>query len=99
MRRAEAIAAVIGLAARSDPAEITTGQIAAAMGASQGALFRHFPDKQSIWTAVLDWTCTELQLRFDAIVPLSPLARLEAILAAHIGFIMENTRRPAHPVG
>ena len=94
MRRAEAIAAVIGLAARCDPAEITTGQIAATMGVSQGALFRHFPDKQSIWTAVLDWTCTELQRRFEGIVPLQPLDRLEAMLAAHIGFIMENTGVP-----
>lgn len=94
MRRSEAIAAVIGLAARCDPAEITTGQIAATMGVSQGALFRHFPDKQSIWTAVLDWTCTELQRRFEGIVPLPPLDRLEAMLAAHIGFIMENTGVP-----
>ncbi|WP_176593302.1 hypothetical protein [Sphingobium sp. EM0848] len=32
IRRAETIATVIGLAARCDPAEITTGQIAVAMG-------------------------------------------------------------------
>lgn len=94
MRRAETIATVIGLAARSDPAEITTGQIAVAMGVSQGALFRHFPDKQSIWTAVLDWTCTELQRRFDGVRASQPLARLEAMLAAHIGFIMENPGVP-----
>lgn len=94
VRRAETIATVIGLAGRCDPAEITTGQIAVAMGVSQGALFRHFPDKQSIWTAVLDWTCTELQRRFDSVAASPPLVRLEAILAAHIGFIMENPGVP-----
>lgn len=94
IRRAETIATVIGLAARCDPAEITTGQIAVAMGVSQGALFRHFPDKQSIWTAALDWTCSELQRRFDDVLDSPPLARLEAMLAAHIGFIMENPGVP-----
>ncbi len=94
IRRAETIATVIGLAARCDPAEITTGQIAAAMGVSQGALFRHFPDKQSIWTAALDWTCSELQRRFDGVLASQPLARLETMLAAHIGFIMENPGVP-----
>ena len=94
IRRAETIATVIGLAARCDPAEITTGQIAAAMSVSQGALFRHFPDKQSIWTAALDWTCAELQRRFDGVAASQPLARLEAMLAAHIGFIMENPGVP-----
>lgn len=94
IRRAETISAVIGLAARCDPAEITTGQIAADMGVSQGALFRHFPDKQSIWTAALDWTCTELQRRFDGVSAAQPLDRLEAMLAAHIGFVMENPGVP-----
>jgi len=94
MRRAETIATVIDLAERCDPAEITTGQIAAAMGVSQGALFRHFSDKQSIWTAVLDWTCAELQRRFDGALASQPLARLRAILAAHIGFIMDNPGVP-----
>lgn len=60
LRRAEAVATVIELAATHDPAVMTTGQIASAMGVSQGALFRHFPDKMAIWTAVLEWTCGEL---------------------------------------
>ena len=44
MRRAETVAAVIELAASYDPATMTTGQIAATMSVSQGALFRHFSD-------------------------------------------------------
>lgn len=94
LRRAETVVTVIGLAASHDPAVMTTGQIAAAMGVSQGALFRHFPDKMAIWTAVLEWTCAELNHRFDTLSEGPPLARLEAMLAAHVDFVIE---RPGVP--
>lgn len=94
LRRAETVAAVIELAASNDPATLTTGQIASAMGVSQGALFRHFPDKMAIWTAVLEWTCAELNYRFDALVADRPLARLEAMLAAHVDFVIASPGVP-----
>ena len=53
-RRAATVETVIGLAAATNPADITTAQIAAQMGVTQGALFRHFADKQAIWAAVMD---------------------------------------------
>ena len=64
------------------------------MGVSQGALFRHFPDKMAIWTAVLEWTCAELNSRFDALVADHPLARLEAMLAAHVDFVIASPGVP-----
>ena len=94
LRRAETVATVIDLAASHDPAVMTTGQIAAAMDVSQGALFRHFPDKMAIWTAVLEWTCAELNHRFDTLPESPPLARLEAMLATHVDFVIE---RPGVP--
>lgn len=95
LRRAETVATVIELAATHDPAVMTTGQIASAMGVSQGALFRHFPDKLAIWTAVLEWTCAELNHRFDNLsADLSPLARLEAMLATHVDFVIEQPGVP-----
>ena len=94
LRRAGAVATVIELAASHDPAAMTTGQIAAAMGVSQGALFRHFPDKAAIWTAVLEWTAAELNLRFDALPEGMPLVRLEALMAAHMEFVVA---RPGVP--
>ena len=95
LRRAETVATVIELAATHDPAVMTTGQIASAMGVSQGALFRHFPDKLAIWTAVLEWTCAELNHRFDNLsADLSPLARLGAMLATHVDFVIEQPGVP-----
>ena len=81
------------MATVTDPAAITTGKIAVAMGVSQGTLFRHFPDKMAIWTAVLDWTAAELS-RFEALPDGLPLARLETMLAAHADFAIE---RPSVP--
>lgn len=94
MRRAATVATVVDLAASNDPGTLTTGQIASAMGVSQGALFRHFPDKTAIWIAVLQWTCAELNHLFDSLAADGPLARLGEMLAAHIDFVVA---RPGVP--
>jgi AcrR family transcriptional regulator len=54
-RRDEVIDATLRLASEIGPDRITTDAIAKAVGLSQAAVFRHFPRKEDIWTAVLDW--------------------------------------------
>ena len=54
-RQAEMVQAVLTLAAQQEPASITTTDIAKAVGLSQGAVFRHFPNKQAIWLNVAQW--------------------------------------------
>lgn len=94
MRRAVTVEAVIALAAKTNPADITTAQIAAHMGVSQGALFRHFTDKQAVWTAVMDWTADTLLARFDAVTGATPVDRLRAIFTTHIAFVVEHVGVP-----
>ena len=94
MRRAATVESVIVLAASTNPADITTAQIAAQMGVTQGALFRHFADKQAVWTAVMDWTADTLLARIDASAGPTPLDTLQAIFAAHIDFIVEHAGVP-----
>lgn len=94
MRRAATVESVIVLAASTNPADITTAQIAAQMGVTQGALFRHFADKQAVWTAVMDWTADTLLARVDASAGPTPLDTLQAIFAAHIDFIVEHAGVP-----
>ena len=43
------------MAAEQNPSEITTAAIAKRMKLTQGAIFRHFPSKDSIWQAVMEW--------------------------------------------
>ena len=94
MRRAATVESVIVLAASTNPADITTAQIAAHMGVTQGALFRHFADKQAVWTAVMDWTADTLLARIDASAGPTPLDTLQAIFAAHIDFVVEHAGVP-----
>ncbi|MGB5077926.1 MAG: TetR/AcrR family transcriptional regulator [Sphingorhabdus sp.] len=94
IRRAVTVEAVIALAATTNPADITTAQISAHMGVSQGALFRHFADKQAVWAAVMDWTAETLLARFDGVTGATPVDRLRAVFATHVEFVVEHTGVP-----
>ncbi|MDE2407443.1 MAG: TetR/AcrR family transcriptional regulator [Xanthomonadaceae bacterium] len=95
-RRAATVDAVIALAAEQNPGDITTAAIAQRMGLTQGALFRHFPSKDAILEAVLGWASERLLAQLDdaATAARSPLAALEAMFMAHVGFV---TRHPGVP--
>ncbi len=95
-RRSVTVAAVIELAAEQNPGEITTTAIAQRMNLTQGALFRHFPTKDAIWQAVMEWVAERLLARIDeaAQTAASPLAALEAMFMAHIDFV---ARHPGVP--
>ena len=92
-RRAATVEAVVGLAAGQSPSTITTAAIAKRMNLTQGALFRHFANKDAVWEAAMDWIADRLLGRIEhaaADAP-TPLAALEAMFMAHIDFIC------AHP--
>ncbi len=99
IRQVSLIEAALRLAAQRSPAGITTGDLAAAVGISQGAVFRHFPSKDAIWIAVIDWVTTDLMERLHAAVlartsdpaVAHPLAALQDLFIAHVDFIV------AHP--
>lgn len=96
IRRAEIVAAVLRLAATRSPAAITTGDMAAELGFSQGAVFRHFPAKDAIWMAVLDWVNAELIAALDAAAQqgATPLEGLERVFMAHIRFVVASPGVP-----
>src|SRR3990167_5264529 len=95
-RRAVTVEAVIALAAEQNPGEITTAAIAKHMGLTQGALFRHFPTKDAILQAVMEWMAERLLARVEkaAQAATSPLAALEAVFMAHIDFVAEHPGVP-----
>ena len=95
-RRAVTVEAVIELVAERDPGEITTAAIASHMKLTQGALFRHFPSKDAIWEAVMEWVAERLLARVDraAAQAASPLAALQAIFLAHADFVAEHPGVP-----
>jgi len=95
-RRAVTVETVVALAAEQDPSEITTTAIAKRMHLTQGALFRHFPSKESLWQAVMEWVAERLLTRIDqaAAQATSPLAALEAMFLSHVEFVTEHPGVP-----
>ena len=95
-RRAVTVEAVVELARTNNPSEITTAAIAQHMHVTQGALFRHFPSKDAIWQAVMEWVTERLLLRVDQAAHgiESPVAALEAIFLSHVGFVVEHPGVP-----
>lgn len=95
-RRMNTVESVLELAAEQNPSEITTAAIATRMHLTQGALFRHFPNKDAIWQAVMEWVADRLLTRIEraASAATSPLAALEAMYLAHIGFVIEHPGVP-----
>jgi AcrR family transcriptional regulator len=95
-RQREIVATVLALAPEHGPDAITTQAIANRMGVTQGALFRHFPDKEAIWLAVFAWVRESLGAVLAAAVakPASPLAKIEAAFVAHVAFVAANPGVP-----
>ncbi|QTR54732.1 TetR/AcrR family transcriptional regulator [Thiothrix unzii] len=95
-RQAEMVQAVLCLAAQQEPASITTTDIAKAVGLSQGAVFRHFPNKQAIWLNVAQWLEATLMPLVQTAAQSSPdpLTSLGNIFRAHLQFVQENPGVP-----
>lgn len=95
-RRAVIIESVVDLAGSQIPSEITTAAIANHMNLTQGALFRHFPSKEAVWQAVMEWVADRLIARIDRAAQgiESPLAAMEAMFMSHIEFVVTHPGVP-----
>lgn len=95
-RKAITIETVIQLASEQNPAEITTAAIAARMGLTQGALFRHFPTKNALLGSVMEWVAGRLLARVEAEMRghESALDALQSAFLAHVRFVAEHPGVP-----
>ena len=95
-RQASLVQAAVRLAAERSPAEVTTADLAQAVGITQGAVFRHFSSKEAVWLAVLDWTADTLlgELQAAADTAPHPLAALQAVFKAHVEFVIRHPGVP-----
>jgi len=95
-RRLITVKTVVELAGEQNPSEITTAAIAKRMGLTQGALFRHFPNKDAILEAVVEWAAERLMTRIEkaARTEDSSLNALERMFMAHIDFIADHPGIP-----
>jgi AcrR family transcriptional regulator len=95
-RREEIIRVTLALAAKQGVDDVTTQDMAQAMGVTQGAVFRHFPSKDSIWLAVMQWVRERLMgvLGRAAALGRDPLDALQRMFFAHIDFIAGHPAIP-----
>ena len=95
-RQAEIVAAALRLAQDRSPAAITTTDLARAMGLSQGALFKHFPNKDAIWLAAMHWVAEHLlrTLNEAAQQADTPLDALRRVFDAHVEFVVTHPGVP-----
>lgn len=95
-RRAVTVEAVVELARSQNPGDITTAAIAKQMNLTQGALFRHFPSKDAIWQAVMEWVAERLLNRIDQAADGidSPVAAMQAMFMSHVEFVIEHPGVP-----
>jgi TetR/AcrR family transcriptional regulator len=93
-RQQEIVLAVLALAEARGVEAITTQAIAEHMGLTQGAVFRHFPNKEAIFAAVLDWLNGRLEEVFHTDPRVTPLARVERVFAAYMALFAAHPAVP-----
>lgn len=95
-RREEIIRVTLELADKQGVDDVTTQDMAKAMGVTQGAIFRHFLSKDAVWLAVMQWVSDRLMgvLGRATEQGRDPLDALQRMFFAQIDFI---TNHPAIP--
>jgi TetR/AcrR family transcriptional regulator len=95
-RQAEIVAAALRLARDISPALVTTSAIAAAVGVTQGAVFKHFPTKDAIWVAAMHWVREQLLASLHEAAQSAPavLQALAAVFRAHVDFVVAHSGVP-----
>lgn len=93
-RKAEIVDTAIRLAADIGPDRLTTEKLAAEIGISQPAIFRHFPTKDAIWESVADHICKLMGKSVTIDEGLAVDQRLRKMVVSQLQFI---TKTPAVP--
>ena len=70
---------------------LTTKKLAAKVGFSEAAIYRHFKGKDAILKSLLTYLAADMEARFSAIDPfLSPTDHLKAIFSSQAHFFQKN---------
>ncbi|WP_112323406.1 TetR/AcrR family transcriptional regulator [Oceanibium sediminis] len=96
-RKAQIVTEVLRLADRIGPDRLSTTDVARAVGLSQPAIFRHFPNKGELWLAVAENIATRLRSSWTAAKAQTstPDARLRALVAAQLNAIAGTPALPS----
>lgn len=95
-RKEVTVKTVIELSSKQNPSDITTSAIANEMGLTQGALFRHFPTKESIFEAVIAWISKKLLngAKKKSMEAKDPLDAIKNIFNLHVDIVVKHPGVP-----
>lgn len=96
-RKSEIVEATLRLADKVGPDRLTTDEIARGVGVTQAAIFRHFPSKKDLWTAVATRIGEKFQQRWFAIeqADAEPTIQLRELLLGQLKLIQLTPAIPA----
>ncbi len=96
-RKAEIVEAALRLSDKLGPDRLTTEAIAAAIGLTQPGIFRHFPKKQDLWTAVAASIGAKMEKRWKQAqqADMSSTDKLRALIGAQLRLIQYTPAIPA----
>lgn len=89
-RKKQIVRVVLALVAKHGADAVSTQLIADTIGFTQAAVFRHFPTKEAIWSAVMDWLrdqLEEVRQKARAEAPDQGIGVLKRIFFGHIALI------------
>lgn len=95
-RRAEIERAALDLAYEHGPARVSTGMIAARLGLTQPAIYKHFPSKDEIWCNVARRLAGRIGENMSLVgqARMAPVASLKQLVLTHLGLVAHNPAMP-----
>jgi TetR/AcrR family transcriptional regulator, fatty acid metabolism regulator protein len=95
-RREQVTTAVLQILGKGGVTGLTIGQIAKAVGMSEGNLYRHFKDKEDVISEAAKRVVGDLKGRLDSVMDGSapPVERLRQTFLSHIRYIEEKEGIP-----
>jgi AcrR family transcriptional regulator len=96
VRRHDIIEAAMEIIRHEGVARLTTRSLSKAVGIAQPTLFLHFGNKSHILVALVDTIQERLQKEMAglALVQMTPLERMKAVIRAHLNFIQKQPGIP-----
>ena len=96
-RKADIVEALLRLADQIGPDRLTTNDVAREVGVTQAAIFRHFPTKAELWSAVGEVIAARLAEAWQQALAANttPKDRLRALIAAQLRQIETTPALPA----
>lgn len=95
-RKQEIESVALELAFKVGPANVTTGMIAAQMGLTQPAIYKHFPSKDDIWLGVSKHLSKQILQNVSQVqaAGVAPVETLRQLIIGHLQIVKEYPGLP-----